>query len=282
MGVRARRLHGALRVGGIGLAFALLGTGTVRGGGFCSRFIRGDTDLDGLVTAADALDTLNFLFAGGTAPACLSAADADDSGDLDLADPLFSFFYLYLQGPPPPEPGPLACGFDPTPDGLSCDSFALCGPQAEERDFTGFQSFHYAVHPALGFCLEVGEAYEASITAAGPGDYRLELSAVEEGEAGNPECLEGVFKFPCLVAVPQEPRQFTAEEVERLRQAFLSVTVFHGSEPICHCVVIDPCRIEAFSWDGASLSSFPCNDLRLDPGDAASLKAFLAALGGHR
>jgi hypothetical protein len=274
--------RGAVRSAAL-LALAVLGRELLwSGSGSCTRFLRGDTNADGRVEAADGLGTLNVLFAGGPAPACFSALDADDSGDVDLSDPIFTFFYLFLQGPSPPEPGPLECGFDPTNDGLSCESFEVCEPRPEERDFSGFTGFEYRVYPALGFCLEVGEVYEASITRKGPGEYRLSLSTVEEGEAGSPECIPDTFGPPCLMAVPQDPRPLTAGEVDRMRQAFLSVTVFHEPDPICHCVAIDPCRIEEFSWDGEEYSSFPCHGERLAGGETASLKDLLRSFAGNR
>ena len=48
------------------------------------------------------------------------AADADDSGVLDLADGIYSLEYQFLSGPPPVAPFP-ACGEDPSPGSLGCD-----------------------------------------------------------------------------------------------------------------------------------------------------------------
>ncbi len=70
------------------------------------------TDLD----ISDPVFLLNYLFLAGRVPDCLDAADADDSGSIDLTDAIYSLNYQFLAGPRPPDPGPAACGIDPTPD----------------------------------------------------------------------------------------------------------------------------------------------------------------------
>ncbi len=69
---------------------------------------------------ADGVSTLSFLFAGNQALTCLDAADADDSGQVNVADSIGTFNYLFFNGAPPAPPGPGACGEDPTDDGLGC------------------------------------------------------------------------------------------------------------------------------------------------------------------
>jgi hypothetical protein len=61
---------------------------------------------------------LGSLFLGEGAPSCPDAADADDSGLLDLSDPVRVLLYLFLGGEPAAAPGPRDCGEDPSPDGL--------------------------------------------------------------------------------------------------------------------------------------------------------------------
>jgi hypothetical protein len=45
----------------------------------------------------------------------MDAADADDSGALDLTDAIFVLGYLFQGGSTPPAPGPKTCGPDTTP-----------------------------------------------------------------------------------------------------------------------------------------------------------------------
>jgi len=87
-------------------------------GGPSGRFRRGDSNADGGLDLADAIRTLNHIFAGGRAPGCPDAADWDDDGDLTIGDPIGLLSYLFASAPPSPPPGPLACGADPTADGL--------------------------------------------------------------------------------------------------------------------------------------------------------------------
>ena len=82
------------------------------------RFLRGDVDADGVRSITDAVVTLQFRFLGGASD-CLSAADANHDGEVDVSDPIRLLFHLFLAGWPLPPPGPTP-GTDPTPDGLPC------------------------------------------------------------------------------------------------------------------------------------------------------------------
>ena len=85
-----------------------------------STFTRGDVDCNGVVDSQDSIFLDNFLL-GGTAPACLDAADVNDDAVVNSADLTYLADYLSLVGPPPPSPFPAPC-IDPTCDTLSCDS----------------------------------------------------------------------------------------------------------------------------------------------------------------
>ena len=86
--------------------------------------MRGDADADGTIGIADALRILDYLFRKGEPFDCESAADVDDDGELDLGDAVHTLLHLFRGGPLPP-PNRL-CDFDPTRDGLGCESFAKC------------------------------------------------------------------------------------------------------------------------------------------------------------
>ncbi len=84
-----------------------------------SPFVRGDAAFSGSLNIADAIYTLAFLFAGGPAPACMDAADADDDGEVRINDPIYALQHLFQNGPDPLPPFPTE-GFDTTEDELSC------------------------------------------------------------------------------------------------------------------------------------------------------------------
>lgn len=88
-------------------------------------FMRGDVNGDGAYHIADAIAMLAFLFGDGAAPDCLKSADANDDGTVDIGDPVHMLGYLFGGGPLPREPFH-ACGSDPTPDELSCETVPLC------------------------------------------------------------------------------------------------------------------------------------------------------------
>ena len=56
-------------------------------------------------------------------PSCGDAADSDDDGQVGISDPLYTLYFLFLNGPPPPRPFP-SRGKDPTRDELPCASDA--------------------------------------------------------------------------------------------------------------------------------------------------------------
>ena len=58
---------------------------------------------------------------------CEDAADVDDSGVVDISDPIYNLTFQFVGGvDPPPAPGQDACGVDPSDDKLTCESFEKC------------------------------------------------------------------------------------------------------------------------------------------------------------
>jgi virginiamycin B lyase len=90
-------------------------------------FRRLDTSCDGVFDVTDAVLSLEWLFARGAVPCCLDAADADDTGDIDIGDPLLALGVLFQSGAKPPAPFP-DCGPDPTDDPLGCAGDSRCEP----------------------------------------------------------------------------------------------------------------------------------------------------------
>jgi hypothetical protein len=80
-------------------------------------FLRGDVDSDGRINVTDAVRILNFLFEGGSEPACYDAADVSDDGVINLSDAIFLLLFLFRASgyPAPPFPD---MGMDPTEDDL--------------------------------------------------------------------------------------------------------------------------------------------------------------------
>jgi hypothetical protein len=98
----------------------------VPGQGPNPRFRRGDADADLSLNAADAVHILRHLFAGLAMPACAKAADADDSGRIELSDAVLVLDFLFRRGPELPQPFP-DCGVDETTDSLGCADPPVCG-----------------------------------------------------------------------------------------------------------------------------------------------------------
>ncbi|HVR72698.1 MAG TPA: hypothetical protein VMT52_00125 [Planctomycetota bacterium] len=87
-------------------------------------FLRGDANGDGLLNIGDPVDSLSYLFLGGTLT-CLDASDVDDNGSIEISDAIGLLGYLFI-GTLPPLPPFQACGQDPSDDRLSCDAFDAC------------------------------------------------------------------------------------------------------------------------------------------------------------
>jgi len=88
-------------------------------------FIRGDADGDGLLGMGDIVRSLRYQMALDPQPPCLKAADSNDDGRIDWADPIFSANHLFAGGSAPPPPSP-SCGPDPTVDELPCEVHLPC------------------------------------------------------------------------------------------------------------------------------------------------------------
>ena len=71
-------------------------------------FIRGDSNGDGSVNLADPITTLAFLFLNGPG-VCLDAMDVDGNGVVSLGDAITSMYYVNGVGPIPAAPFP-GCG----------------------------------------------------------------------------------------------------------------------------------------------------------------------------
>ena len=67
-------------------------------------FMRGDADCNLFIQATDALVLLQGLFDGNGSPCCEAAADADGSETVNIVDAVYLLNYMFLDGPPVPEP----------------------------------------------------------------------------------------------------------------------------------------------------------------------------------
>ncbi len=90
-----------------------------------ASFVRGDVNADGAFDIGDACSGILFLFQGARRAPCLDAADVNDDGQLDLADPIYTLQALFCPGVAIPAPWS-ACGEDPTEDLLGCSAFGPC------------------------------------------------------------------------------------------------------------------------------------------------------------
>jgi len=106
---------------GLGLLGAVLLAANSRAYGQDERFVRGEINQDNNLDVSDVVSILFHLFQPDFEIPCERAADVNDSGSVDVSDPIYELAFFYQAGPAPAAPYP-ACGIDPSPDGLSCDN----------------------------------------------------------------------------------------------------------------------------------------------------------------
>ena len=116
--LRSRRSIGVLVLGAVGMTLCLCDDLSAQ-----NSFRRGDVNCNGFVSVVDGFDLAQFIFNPGGNPLpcnCRDAQDADDDGVVVIVDAIFILNFVLLGGPPPPAPGALVCGPDPTLDPLNC------------------------------------------------------------------------------------------------------------------------------------------------------------------
>lgn len=65
--------------------------------------IPGDADGSGIVSLADLVFVVNYIFSGGPSPTPLLSGDADCSGAINISDAVHLISYIFAGGPPPCE-----------------------------------------------------------------------------------------------------------------------------------------------------------------------------------
>jgi hypothetical protein len=122
-----RRLPGSSLPAVLGASFLLILAGR---SATAADFLRGDVNSDGAVSISDPGFLNGYLFLGRLAPPCVDAADADDSGVVNLTDSVRILDFLFQGGPELCDPFP-AAGADPTPDRATCDAYGGGAPIAD-------------------------------------------------------------------------------------------------------------------------------------------------------
>jgi hypothetical protein len=87
---------------------------------------RGDTNQDGAQDITDGIEILSHVILGQPADVpCEKCIDVDDNGEKDINDGITLLRFVILGSADIPEPF-RRCGYDPTPDRLSCSFYRPC------------------------------------------------------------------------------------------------------------------------------------------------------------
>ncbi|MGE3164632.1 MAG: SUMF1/EgtB/PvdO family nonheme iron enzyme [Planctomycetota bacterium] len=171
-------------------------------------FVRGDANGDGVVSLPDPIQTLSFLFIGGSVP-CLDAADSNDDGVVDLVDATVTLAHLFSGGAALPAPFP-GCGGDPTSDSLACAvTPAACpaypGLTFEGPNAQGYAEYRLDVDPRVLLILIPGGTF--SMGQAGVATP-LHLVTLSPYFIGKHEITNAQYRLYCdatLTAYPPDP-----------------------------------------------------------------------------
>jgi hypothetical protein len=74
---------------------------TTVSGWILTGLLRGDVNRDGVISMADIVYLINYLFIGGPAPDPLELGDVNCDGVVNGADVVYLINYLFIGGPPP-------------------------------------------------------------------------------------------------------------------------------------------------------------------------------------
>ena len=197
------------------------------------RFLRGDANLDGRLTMADALAISHYLYRGGSL-SCEDAGDTDDNGRIDASDFSRILRFLFRQDVllPPATPYPQP-GSDDTEDSLRCES---TGTITGERAGAPFCDESNAGGNSTELILF---RYREVYVHAGQSEIRVPI--VGSSRDG----IEGL-----TVSLRSEPPLLNLEEID-----FFSQTVFQN---------VSMPRSTSFAFDGLSGSGYLSGTLVLD------------------
>ena len=157
----------------------------------------------------------------------------------------------------------------------ACDAGGGPPSSLEVRDFSDVEQFTFSRQPGLGFCPPLDEVFSANISADQDGGYIVNLSVLEEGVAGQDDCLgppdySSVYvtgpdgePVDCVVETHLPERVLASDETQAVLDAFSQVTIDNEADPVCSQASIDYCMTSRFTFDSFEVSSNMCAVPRL-------------------
>jgi formylglycine-generating enzyme required for sulfatase activity len=207
---------------------------------------------------ADAVRIFGFLFLGTATPSCSDAADANDSGQIDISDGVYVLSFLFTGGREPPAPYPEA-GPDPTGDGLDCQappppqtivdsigmklvlvppgSFLMGSPEDEQDRWYNEGPVH-GVHLSKGFYLgstEVTQGQYQAVMGANPSFFNGGRFGVDSSRPVEQVSWSAAAAF-CRKLSDLEGKTYrlpTEAEWEYACRAGTSTRLSFGDAPLC-------------------------------------------------
>jgi hypothetical protein len=148
-------------------------------------------------------------------------------------------------------------------------------------DHFPFTLFVFDRRSAFGFCPPL-DSVSHVVLSSGAGGVTRSAKVFKAGTPGDPNCLtEEIMPVPaaeCVLEVTLPDRLLTTDEVARVDAAFSAVAREQQRHPDCARVTFDPCLIDEFTWDGATITDFECGEPRLTLDESAELIAVLDSL----
>lgn len=172
----------------------------------------------------------------------------------------------------------------------ACDAGGGPASSLEVRDFSDFEQFAFSRQPGLGFCPPLDAVFSANLSADQDGGYVVNLSVLEQGVAGQDECLgppdySSVYVIgpddepvDCVVETQLPERVLASDETQAVLDTFSEVRIDNEADPVCSQASIDPCVINQFTFDSFAVSGFMCAAPRLRDAQRAVLLDLLEQL----
>lgn len=152
------------------------------------------------------------------------------------------------------------CDDGNTRDGDGCS--ATCSIEPTVMNFSRFDTFEFRRQQALGFCAPEGEVFDALITRTG-GSFTLKGSILRDAQSCEP--------FGTCDDREDVMRVLTSTEAANLVDAFRAVALIAAIPTWCERIAVDPCVINAFTWDDIRAGDYECSKPSLRFGETARL-----------
>jgi len=164
--------------------------------------------------------------------------------------------------------------------GVSSFVYYLNPDRVAVKNYSAFETYQFAQRAGVSFCPNPDQVYTASIRRVSSGNYTFTATVLRPDPANDKECSTGIATHAgCMVEQNQPKRPLTDSEIQRVKAAFASLSVYPNPLWECRAIGIDPCRIAQHTWGDNAHNDYVCSADRLPDKQSTSIINLLSALG---